>query len=115
MNPSDVTLNLFSDLYLLQRIDHLVRTRATGTPQKLAERLDISERYVFRLISDLREQGFPIVYDKQAETYCYSEPVKIEISILVGNENLMNIRGGEKKTRYFLQTAELWQSQLRLL
>ncbi len=94
-------MNLFSDLFLLQRIDHLVRTRATGTPQRLAERLQISERHVFRLISDLREQGFPIAYDKQAESYYYSEPVKIEISILVGNENLMIIRGGEKKWNIF--------------
>lgn len=94
-------MNFFSDLFLLQRIDHLVRTRATGTPKRLAERLQISQRNMFRLISDLREQGFPIAYDKQAETYYYSEPVKIEISILVGNENLMHIRGGEKKRDIF--------------
>jgi predicted DNA-binding transcriptional regulator YafY len=88
-------MNLFNDLFLLQRIDHLVRTRATGTPVQLAERLGISERKLYRLISELRDQGFPITYDKPADTYYYSEPVKIEFSILVGQENLMIIRGGE--------------------
>ncbi len=52
-------------------------------------------------MGDLRDQGFPIAYDKQAETYYYSEPVKIEFSILVGQENLMTIRGGKKKLDVF--------------
>jgi hypothetical protein len=94
-------MNLFNDLFLLQRIDHLVRTRATGTPVQLAERLGISERKLYRLISELRDQGFPIAYDKLTDTYYYSEPVKIEFSILVGQENLMIIRGGEKKLDIF--------------
>ena len=94
-------MNIFSDLFLLQRIDHLVRTRATGTPVQLAERLGISERNLYRLIGNLRDQGFPIAYNKQADTYYYSEPVKIEFSILVGQENLMTIRGGKKKTDVF--------------
>ena len=94
-------MNIFTDLFLLQRIDHLIRTRATGTPSQLAERLGISERKMYRLVGDFRDQGFPIAYDKQADTYYYSEPVKIEFSILVGQENLMTIRGGEKKFGVF--------------
>ena len=62
-------MNIFTDLFLLQRIDHLIRTRATGTPVQLAERLDISERKLYRLMGELRDQGFPITYDKQADTY----------------------------------------------
>ena len=94
-------MNIFTDLFLLQRIDHLILTRATGTPVELAERLSISERKLYRLIGELRDQGFPIAYDKPADTYYYSEPVKIEFSILVGQEKLMTIRGGEKKLDVF--------------
>ncbi|MDO8368361.1 MAG: hypothetical protein Q7T20_16285 [Saprospiraceae bacterium] len=94
-------MNIFTDLFLLQRIDNLIRTRATGTPIQLAERLGISERKLYRLMGDFRDQGFPIAYDKQADTYYYSELVKIEFSILVGQENLMTIRGGEKKFDIF--------------
>jgi hypothetical protein len=99
-------MNLFNDLFLLQRIDHLVRTRATGTPVQLAERLGISERKLYRLMGNFRDQGFPIAYDKQADTYYYSEPVKIEFSILVGKENLMTIRGGEKKMDVFSELPD---------
>jgi hypothetical protein len=108
-------MNIFSDLFLLQRIDHLVRTRATGTPALLASRLNTSERKVYRLIGELRNQGFPIAFDKQTDSYYYSEPVKIEFSILVGQENLMKIRGGEKKFEYYFPTANIWQRVIALL
>jgi len=94
-------MNIFADLFLIQRIDHLIRTRATGTPIQLAERLGISERKLYRLMGEFRDQGFPIAYDKQADTYYYSELVKIEFSILVGQENLLTIRGGKKKSDFF--------------
>ncbi|MBC7776523.1 MAG: hypothetical protein H7246_13905 [Phycisphaerae bacterium] len=94
-------MNIFSDLFLLQRIDHLIRTRSTGAPAQLAFRLSTSERNLYRLMGELRDQGFPIAYDKQADTYYYSEQVKIEFSILVGQDKLMAIRGGEKKLDVF--------------
>lgn len=94
-------MNIFSDLFLLQRIDHLVRTRATGTPCQLADRLNISERKVYRLLGNLRDQGFPIAFDKQTDSYYYTEQVKIEFNILVGRENLLAIRGGEKSLDFF--------------
>ena len=55
-------MNLFADLFLIQRIDHLLRTRATGTPVQLAERLGINERKLYRLMGEFRDQGFPIAY-----------------------------------------------------
>lgn len=105
-------MNIFSDLFLLQRIDHLVRTRATGTPVQLACRLNTSERNLYRLIGELKDQGFPIAYDKQSDTYYYSQQVKIEFSILVGQENLMAIRGGEKKLDVFLGLPDFGSKQL---
>ena len=94
-------IKIFDDLFLLQQIDHLIRTRATGTPEHLASRLGACERDVFRLIADLRVQGFPIAYDRQADTYYYMEPVKLDISIVVGGEKLLSIQGGEKKFDFF--------------
>lgn len=94
-------INIFEELFLLQRVDHLIRTRATGTPTQLASRLSICERDVYRLIADLRDQGFPIAYDRQADTYYYVEPVKLDICIMVGTEKLLTIQGGEKKINFF--------------
>jgi biotin operon repressor len=94
-------IKIFDDLFLLQRIDHLIRTRATGTPAQLASRLNICERDIYRLLADLRDQGFPISYDKEAYTYYYAESVKLEVSIVVGTKKLLTIQGGEKNSIFF--------------
>ena len=87
-------IKLFEDLFLLQRLDQLIRTRATGSPTHLADRLGACERDVYRLIADLRVQGFPISYDLEHGTYYYTEQVKLEISMAVGGEKLLTIQGG---------------------
>ena len=58
-------------------------------------------------VSDFRVQGFPIAYNKQADTYYCSEPVKIEFSNLVGHETLLTIQGGEKKLNFFSPLPDL--------
>ncbi|MBK8192542.1 MAG: HTH domain-containing protein [Lewinellaceae bacterium] len=103
-------MKIISNLFFLQRIDHLIRTRATGSPEQLASRLSVSERNVYRLIKELKCQGFPIAYDKQANTYFYSEPVKLDFSIIIGPEKLLAIRGGSINTDFF-HPANFWQSR----
>lgn len=90
-------MNIFDDLFLLQRIDHLIRTRATGTPRALASRLAVSECSVYRMLDRLKSQGFPIAYDKTAGTYYYSNPVKWHVEFIVGSDKLISINGGEKR------------------
>lgn len=99
-------IKLFDDLFLLQRLDQLIRTRATGTPCDLAERLGTSKRDVYRLIGSLRDQGFPIAYDRDNGTCYYEAPVKLEISIAVDGKKLLTIQGGEKKLNFFLPVPD---------
>jgi hypothetical protein len=98
-------INLFNDLFLLQRIDHLIRTRATGSPKALASKLEISECSVYRLLDDLKIQGLPIAYDRQAHTYYYTDQVVWRVEFLVGTEKLISLKGG-KKSKNFLGLAE---------
>ncbi len=94
-------MNIFADLFLLQRIDHLIRTRATGTPKALGALLDISECSVYRLMERLKDQGFPIAYDKQTRTYYYTEAVIWKVEFVVGDEKLLKIQGGEINSDFF--------------
>jgi biotin operon repressor len=94
-------MNIFDELFRLQRIDNLIRTRATGTPEALAEKLGMSECTIYRLIGRLKEQGLPILYDKKCQTYYYAEPVKWNAEFIVGNEKILNVKGGEKKEVFF--------------
>jgi len=88
------TMQIFDDLFYFQRIDHLIRTRATGSPDDLAQRIGLSRRHLLRLIGALREQGFPIAFDKCRNTYYYTESVKIRFEVIVGDDELFHIQGG---------------------
>lgn len=89
-------MKITDDLFLLQRLDHLFRTRATGRPEALASRLEMCERNVYQLISDLKNEGWPIAYDKRAGTYYYTRAVRLDIQISVDGEPLISIHGGER-------------------
>jgi hypothetical protein len=97
-------MNIFDKLFLTERIDHLIRTRATGTPLELASRLNMCERHVYRIIDELRDQGLPIAYDKIQSTYYYTEPVELRFSMSVNGKKLLSISGGEKKLNNFFVT-----------
>jgi hypothetical protein len=88
-------MDLFTDAFLLERIDQKIRTRATGTPEDLAHSLETSRRNIFRLIEELKDQGLPIEYDKNRHTYYYTETVEIRFSIQVAGKSLLKIQGGE--------------------
>ena len=45
---------LSKQIALLERMDQLVRLKATGRPKKLAERLQVSEATVFRIIDTMK-------------------------------------------------------------
>jgi biotin operon repressor len=94
-------MNIFEELFLLQRIDNLIRTRATGTPKDLAQRLGISECSIYRLIGCLRAKGFPILYDKKEGSYYYYKPVHWQAEFVVDGEKLLSIKGGKNNFQNF--------------
>jgi len=97
-------MDLFNDLFLLERLDHLIRTKATGSPAQLANRLDICERHLYRLIGQLRDGGFSIEYCKISGSYYYTASVELRFDMVVGGEKLLSIKGDEKKLNFFFAT-----------
>lgn len=63
----------------LERLDQLIRLKATGSPVELADYLNVTERTVYRMINKLKEIGCPIYYDKERNSYCYKCKGKIVI------------------------------------
>jgi len=43
-------MNFLDQLERLKRINQLIKMKATGTPQQLARKLELSERRVYQLI-----------------------------------------------------------------
>lgn len=62
------------DLNRVMTIDALIRQKATGGPDCLAEHLKISRRTLFDTLNFMREQlEAPIIYSKARKTYVYLE------------------------------------------
>jgi len=66
---------LFNQIKLIERIDQLIRLRATGSPKEIAVKFNISESTVYRLIETIKELGAPVEYSLGYQSYFYSEKV----------------------------------------
>ncbi|MDM8161412.1 helix-turn-helix domain-containing protein [Labilibaculum sp. K2S] len=59
-------------LEILEKVEfvkELINKRNTGTPAELAQRLNISERSLSRLIKTLKENNYPISYCRTKQSY----------------------------------------------
>jgi len=53
----------------LERIKYLAEHRQAGNATQLAKRLSVSQRTVQRMIQQLRDHGFPIIYNRYRKVY----------------------------------------------
>ncbi|PSL28144.1 HTH domain-containing protein [Chitinophaga ginsengisoli] len=53
----------------LEIIKHLAEHKRTGTPDNLSKKLRVSPRTIERMVQQLRDQGYPIVYNRFRFTY----------------------------------------------
>ena len=74
-------MNLIEQIHRIERLDQLIRLKATGSPAELADKLAISNRQLFNLISLLRNEfNAPVKYDSECNSYIYSEPGNISMN-----------------------------------
>ncbi|NGP89757.1 hypothetical protein [Fodinibius halophilus] len=78
-------MSLRTYLTRIRRLDAMIRRKSTGPPEELANKLDISERWLYKFLRELKEEfDCPITYDHYRESYIYEEKGKI----IVGFENI---------------------------
>jgi hypothetical protein len=89
-------MGLYTYLNRIRRLDDLIRRKSTGTPKELANKLDISERWLYVLLDELKnELGCPIKYDRKRRSYIYGEHGKIRIGFTkeMNHQELREIEG----------------------
>jgi predicted DNA-binding transcriptional regulator AlpA len=63
----------------IERIDQLIRLRATGRPSELAQKLGISESQLYEVLSIMKvELGGSILYSKTLQSYYYPKNIKFK-------------------------------------
>lgn len=69
---------LYNYLNRIRRLDALIRQKRTGPPRELADKLNISERWLYVLLDELkRDLDCPIRYDRSRKSYVYKEHGKL--------------------------------------
>lgn len=70
-------MTFFDQIIRIERLDYLIRSRSTGTPQELSQKLGLSTSQVFKVIKIFREKlDAPVYYSKKEQSYCYAKDVK---------------------------------------
>ncbi len=98
-------MNFKERLTLVERIDQLIRLKATGNPDQLADRLELSKRQLHRVIQFIKELEAPIVYSISRESYVYEEPVQFRFGFYgreLSLEEQQNLEGGYAHVKTFL-------------
>ncbi|HEX2970332.1 MAG TPA: hypothetical protein VHO46_14635 [Bacteroidales bacterium] len=61
----------------IERLDYLIRNRATGTPAELAIKLGMSKSQTFLLLKLIKEKmKAPVFYSRAHQSYCYDKDVR---------------------------------------
>ncbi len=90
-------MSLHNYLNRIRRLDALIRQKRTGPPRVLADKLGISERWLYIFLEELRtELDCPIYYDRMRRSYIYDKPGKVIIGFTkeINSKQLNEINGG---------------------
>ena len=80
----------------IERIDQLIRLKATGSPTEFADKLGISESSIYEYLKYLKDKGGPIEFDKEVNSYYYTHQTKFTFKYCdINKEQMEEIKGGE--------------------
>lgn len=98
-------MRFIDKISLIDRIHLLAKRKATGTPEELADKLNISPRTVYRLIKEMKELGAPIYYNDIRSSYCYNSRVEFNFGfkILTNSNDSNDILGGSRYAFCFIE------------
>lgn len=89
-------MGLKKSLDRVEYLDYLIRSKSTGTPKELAEKLGISERWLYEILNELKHDfDCPIRYSRSRRSYVYTCSGSLVIEFM-SKEEQKNLNGGFK-------------------
>ena len=83
-------MKFLEKLQVIERVDQLIRMKATGSPSALAEKLNVSRRCVYDIIDVMKRMDAPIEYDSKRKSFYYS----YTCDLMIGFVDSKKITGG---------------------
>ncbi len=97
----------------LKRIHHFISIKGTGNPIEFASKLGLSRSGLLKILSEMKELGFPIIFDKNKNSYCYSVTGEMPANLFyirdLNEDEMKKITGG---LGYLLNNLESTNSRL---
>lgn len=97
---------LINQIELIERIDQLIRLKSTGNPKKLAEKFEVSESSIYRLIETIKDLGAPVEYSISYRSYIYTDDVNFLCGFFakeLSKAEYKTLNGGFEKLKLFLR------------
>ncbi|CAN5527288.1 hypothetical protein BH10BAC4_BH10BAC4_05770 [soil metagenome] len=86
-------MSLLKYIDRVKRMDHLIRLKATGSPEEFAQRLGLGKTVLMEELKELKELGAKISYCKVRRSYLYDQEFVFKIGNL-DDFKKNEIRGG---------------------
>ena len=94
-------MTFLEKLQLIERVDQLIRMKATGSANDLARKLGVSRSTVFEILDTMRIMGAEIEFCKYKKTYFYSKDKVLAIGFVTKDK----IKGGKKIKKNIAQSG----------
>lgn len=69
---------MLKQIQRIERLHHLIKLKATGSPKQCARKLEISERQLYNTLNLMKELGAPVYFYLSIGSYCYEHEVEFE-------------------------------------
>ena len=66
-------------IFILRRMDQMIRFQSTGSPEAFATHLSVSERSMYNYLAMLKRLGAPIRFSRSHDSYIYVEDGRIRL------------------------------------
>lgn len=73
----------------LKYIDYMVKLKCTGGLEAFAKKNNLCRRALAEIISEMKEMGFPIKFDRNRNTYYYNEEGKLVEKLFIKSDDLL--------------------------
>lgn len=74
-------MKVFMYIDRINRLHQLIKRKATGTPETLAEKLNLSVSRVHQIIEELKIMEVPIAYSRTMKSYYYTDAYEVVIDV----------------------------------
>jgi len=90
-------MRFFKKIQLIERIDQLIKLKATGSARELASRINLSKSTVYEILELMKMMGAEIEYDSERRSYFYSR----EKTLSIGFIEMGKVKGGKSRMSSF--------------